>query len=133
MPHQCVRCSKFYEDGAEEIIKGCSCGGKLFFYIRKEKLEDMKHPLQKDLSTKEKRQIENDVFDIIGQEKDPDSPIVLDLEAVRVVEPGKYELDLIHLFKNDPLVYKIEDGKYIIDLTKSFKEIPEKPKQRLKD
>jgi len=133
MPHQCVRCSKFYEDGSEEIIKGCSCGGKLFFYIRKEKLAEMKHPLQKDLSSNEKKQIESDVFDIIGQEKDPDSPIVLDLEAVRVVEPGKYELDLIHLFKNDPLVYKIEDGKYIIDLTKSFKEIPDKPEQRLKD
>ena len=133
MPHQCVRCSKFYEDGAEEIIKGCSCGGKLFFYIRKEKLDELSNPFQKELTSKDKLQIETDVFDIIGQDRDPDSPIVLDLEAVRVVEPGKYELDLIHLFKNDPLVYKIEEGKYIIDLTKSFKEIPDKPKQKLKE
>lgn len=32
MPHQCVRCNTFYEDGSEEILKGCKCGGKLFLY-----------------------------------------------------------------------------------------------------
>ena len=31
MPHQCVRCNKFYDDGSIEIIKGCTCGGRLFF------------------------------------------------------------------------------------------------------
>ena len=41
MPHQCVRCNTFYEDGARELLKGCSCDGKLFFYIKKEKLDEM--------------------------------------------------------------------------------------------
>ena len=36
MPHQCVRCNAFFEDGADEILKGCSCGGKLFFFVKKE-------------------------------------------------------------------------------------------------
>jgi len=132
MPHQCVRCNTFYEDGAEEIIRGCSCGGKLFFYIKKDKVEEMKNPFQTDLSDKDKHQIEKDVFDIIGQDHDPDSPVILDIEAIKVLQPGKYELDLVHLFRNDPLVYKLEEGKYIIDLTKSFKEIPDKPEQKLK-
>ena len=39
MPHQCVRCNTFYEDGSKAILAGCSCGGKLFFYVKKEKLE----------------------------------------------------------------------------------------------
>ena len=42
MPHQCVRCNTFHEDGSEQILKGCECGGKLFFYIKKEKLEKKK-------------------------------------------------------------------------------------------
>ena len=40
MPHQCVRCGAIYEDGAGEILKGCKCGGKLFFYIKKDKLKE---------------------------------------------------------------------------------------------
>jgi len=42
MPHQCVRCNTFYDDGAKEILHGCSCGARLFFYVRKEKLEKAK-------------------------------------------------------------------------------------------
>ncbi|MEK6849039.1 MAG: Zn-ribbon containing protein [Nanoarchaeota archaeon] len=36
MPHQCVRCSTFYVDGAKELLGGCPCGGKLFFFIKQE-------------------------------------------------------------------------------------------------
>ena len=38
MPHQCVRCNTIYSDGASEILKGCSCGARLFFYIKKKQL-----------------------------------------------------------------------------------------------
>ena len=56
MPHQCVRCNTFYDDGSEEILKGCTCGGKLFFYVRKEKLEESKKLVEKaNLSEKEKK------------------------------------------------------------------------------
>jgi len=123
MPHQCVRCSTFYEDGAEEILKGCSCGGKLFFYVKKEKLKEaQKVSEDANLSKKEKEQIEKDVFDLVGQEVDKDQPVILDLESIKVLKPGKYELDLVHLFKGEPLIFKLEDGKYMIDLVKSFKK-----------
>lgn len=124
MPHQCVRCNKFYDDGATEILRGCSCGGKLFFYIKKEKLEEMKRVTQEaNLTRKEKEQIEKDVFDLVGSEIDKDQPVVLDLEAIRVLKPGKYELDLVHLFKGEPLIFKLEEGKYMIDLVESFKAV----------
>ncbi len=123
MPHQCVRCNTFYEDGAEEILKGCSCGGRLFFYIKKEKLKEAQETAEKaNLSKKEKEQIEKDVFDLVGQEVDRDQPVVLDLESIKVLKPGKYELDLVHLFKGEPLIFKLEDGKYMIDLVQSFKK-----------
>lgn len=118
MPHQCVRCNTFYEDASDELLKGCKCGGKLFFYIRQESLNKSKQMVAK-LSEEEKGQIEQDVFDIIGK-GEPDQPVVLDLESIRVVKPGKYEIDLVQLFKGEPVIYRLEEGKYIIDLIKSF-------------
>jgi len=60
------------------------------------------------------------IFEIVGMEED-NRPVILDLETIRVLKPGKYELDVVKLFKGDSLVYKIEDGKYIIDLLATFK------------
>ncbi|MBI2137663.1 hypothetical protein HYU12_04035 [Candidatus Woesearchaeota archaeon] len=117
MPHQCVRCNTFYEDGSEEILKGCDCGGKLFFYIRREKLEKARS-IVVNLTEQEKEQIEQDVIDIVGEQQS--EPVILDIEAIRIQKPGKYEIDLVPLFKGDPLVYKVGEGKYIIDLIKSF-------------
>ena len=125
MPHQCVRCNTFYEDGAKEILKGCNCGGKLFFYIKKKKLEEAQKQ-EYELSKKEKDQIEKDVYDLLGTQIDVNKPVILDLESIKILKPGKYELDLVHLFKDDPLIYRLEEGKYMIDLIQTFKGIKEK-------
>ena len=120
MPHQCVRCGTFYEDGSKDIIKGCSCGGKLFFFVKnkdKERVEE-----QYKLSKKDKKQIETDIYDLLGVEVNPDKPIFLDIESINVLKPGKYHLDLVNLFKKQPLVYKLSDGKYMIDLPDMFKK-----------
>lgn len=131
MPHQCVRCNTFYDDGSTDIIKGCKCGGKLFFYIKKEKLEQARKIAEEVILTEEeKEQIEQDVFDLVGSEIDKDEPVVLDLEAIRVLKPGKYELDLVHLFKGEPLIFKLEEGKYMIDLVESFKKFTDKSKEK---
>jgi len=127
MPHQCVRCNTFYDDGAKELLKGCSCGGRLFFFIKKEKLEELKKVSEGiSLSDEDKQQIEQDIFDLVGSEIDRDQPVVLDLEAIRVLRPGKYELDLVHLFKKEPLIFKLEDGKYMIDIAQSFQKFKKK-------
>lgn len=129
MPHQCVRCNTFYDDGATEIIKGCKCGGRLFFYIKKEKLEQAQRIAKEvKLTPKEKEQIEKDVFELVGSEIDSSEPVVLDLESIRVLKPGKYELDLVHLFKGEPLIFKLEEGRYMIDLVESFKKFTDKSK-----
>ena len=122
MPHQCVRCNTFYEDGAKEILKGCNCGGKLFFYVKKEKLADMKKQLRdQNLSKKDKERMENDIIDIIGAQADKEKPIILDFESINILKPGKYELDLVHMFKGDPLIFKLDDGKYMIDIAETFR------------
>ncbi len=127
MPHQCVSCGAFYEDGAKEILQGCSiCGGKLFFYVKKDRLDELKKERPKlfSLSDEDKKQIEEDVYDILGTDIDKSKPIILDIESIKIVKPGKYELDLVNLFKQkQPLIYKLEDGKYMIDIIESFKKM----------
>lgn len=123
MPHQCVRCGKVFGDADGQVLKGCDCGAKLFFYVRKEALEKAKQ-MQSDLTSKEKEQISDDVFDLVAGSKesriDVNDPIVLDFESINIPKPGKYEIDLVHLFSGNPLVYKMEDGKYMIDVAGSF-------------
>ena len=119
MPHQCVKCNKLYPDGSNELLKGCECGGKFFFFIREENLKEVKEQVE-ELSEADKKQIEMDVRDIINEKIEEDSPVILDLESVRVLKPGKFEIDLRHLFQGDAVVYKMADGKYIIDVATSF-------------
>ncbi|MBN2458067.1 hypothetical protein JXB31_02965 [Candidatus Woesearchaeota archaeon] len=121
MPHRCVRCGMMYDDGAKEILKGCSCGAKLFFYVRKKNIDKSTEIIEK-LTPNEKKQIEKDVFDIVGVKPEEDTPVVLDIEAIRILKPGKFEIDLVNLFNKDkPLVYKLDEGKYVIDIAESFK------------
>ena len=121
MPHQCVRCNSMYPDGAQEILKGCNCGARLFFYIKKKHVQEGKE-LISNLTPDEKKHIEEDISEILNIKSEPDRPVILDVESIRVLKPGKYELDLVHLFKKDPLIIKLEEGKYMIDLGQAFKK-----------
>lgn len=120
MPHQCVKCGHIYENASTELLKGCShCTGKFFFFIKENAMKEAQK-LTSNLTSKEKEQMEKDVLDIIGVKEDDDNPVILDFESIRVLKPGKYDLDLVQLFKKQPLVYKTDDGKYIIDIASSF-------------
>ncbi|MBI5391673.1 hypothetical protein HZB00_01595 [Candidatus Woesearchaeota archaeon] len=120
MPHQCVNCNTIYEDGKNDILKGCTtCGGKFFFFVKKEHLEEAQKSIQQ-LSPFDKERMEKDVKDIIGDYAEDDKPVILDFASVNVMKPGKFELDLVRLFKGDPLVYKLEEGKYVVDVASTF-------------
>lgn len=121
MPHQCVRCNKFYDDGAQEILSGCTCGARLFFYIKKKQVDDARK-LVMNLTDVQKKEIERDVFELVDANPDEDDPVVLDFESISVMKPGKYEIDLVHLFKKEPLVFKVGEGKYVIDINETFKQ-----------
>ena len=122
--HQCVRCNKLYEDASSEILKGCStCGGRFFFFLRKEVLNKVQE-VTSQLTDDDKKKIEKDVLDIIGYEED--KPIILDLESVNILKPGKFELDLVKLFRGEPMVYRLDEGKYIIDIAETFKNLKKK-------
>jgi uncharacterized protein len=117
MPHQCVKCSRVIPAANKELLEGCvSCGGKFFFYIRDDQMEQLKkEPIV--IPEEDKVTIEKDVREMAGI-TDVDAPVILDFESVRAVGSGKFEIDVVNLFRKDrPLVYKLEEGKYIIDLS----------------
>jgi predicted nucleic acid-binding Zn-ribbon protein len=119
MPHQCVHCSKIILAGSKEILEGCAnCGGKFFFYIRDEQLPQIeaskKVPIP-EFDTLDKKKVEEDVRTILKIEDEAD-PVILDLESVRVLQPGKFEIDIVSLMNRKPIVFKLEEGKYLIDI-----------------
>ena len=122
MPHQCVRCSKLYVEGDNAIITGCSCGSKLFYFIKKEQLDSVRKDRSlQDLSSDDRKRIEEDIYAIIGNEVDKNIPVILDIESVKVTRPGSFELDLVNLFNTkQPLVYRLEEGRYVIDIVNSL-------------
>jgi uncharacterized protein len=141
MPHQCTRCGKIFPDAAEELLKGCSCGSNFFYYIKKERIEGLADEEKKikevmeQLEKADKEQIEKDIRELTGLEDEPEKPVILDIESVRVIKPGKFEIDIINLFsKRRPLIYKLEEGKYIIDLAASLiKSNKEDIKRKIRD
>lgn len=130
MPHQCVRCGELYGDGTASLLTGCTkCGGKFFFFIKKSSIERAKK-ITKNLTPEEKDQIEKDIKEVMEQEYDesPEVPVFVDIENIRVSEPGKFEINIVDMFNKKPLVCKVGEGKYIIDLISTFKS-SEKGKQ----
>lgn len=129
MPHQCVKCSRIIPAGSRELLEGCaSCKGHFFFYIRDEQLVKIKeNPIE--IPEEQKEIIEKDIREIAGIVEES-APVILDIESVRVTGEGKFELDLVNLFRKDrPLIYKLDEGKYIIDLattlSKNIKDLKE--------
>ncbi len=119
MPYKCIHCSRLYDDGSKEILTGClDCGRKFFFYIKKDKLQQIGDKLDAnmELNSYEKDKIEQDVREIAGI-KDEETPVFLDFESVKIIKEGKYLIDLTKLFARKPRVYQLEDGKYIIDIS----------------
>ncbi|HRZ86062.1 MAG TPA: Zn-ribbon containing protein [Candidatus Paceibacterota bacterium] len=130
MPHQCVHCSKVYPNASKELLEGCSCGSHFFFFISEEKMKilsekqgiNIQNVLPIDFPEEDKKEIEQEVREIMGIE-DEEEPVILDLESIRVLGPGKFEIDIVNLFnKKRPVIYKLEEGKYIIDIVSGLKD-----------
>ncbi len=105
-----------YVDGARQLLEGCDeCKGRFFYFIRKEALEKQVFPT---MTQDEVMEVEHDIRELIGDKKVKDRSIILDIETIKVVKPGKYLIDLTKAFsKERPIIYKIRDGKYYIDLS----------------
>ena len=141
MPHQCIRCGKEYPEGSDAVLKGCTCGARFFFFSKEkfpEKIAEIKslgkvsESIPKEIhipemTIEERKEVFNAVKEIVGEVKN-DKPVIIDLESVRALKPGKYEIDLVALFKRKPVIYKHGEGKYMIDVDSTFKFLRKKQK-----
>ena len=120
MPHQCVRCGKMIPGGSKQLLEGCeSCGSKFFFFIKKEKLLRSSNLIRRNLSRDEIHDLELEVRGILGR-SGSDEAVILDLETVKALGPGKFRIDVSALMRGEPLVINISPGKYYIDLPSAF-------------
>lgn len=117
MAHRCIYCGRIIPVATKEIFEGCAtCGSKFFFYIRDEQLAKInENNIVAELNKVDKKKVEEEVRDILEVEDD-EEPVILEFESVRVLEPGKFEIDLVGLINRKPIVFKLEEGKYLIDL-----------------
>ena len=118
MPHKCVRCAKTYPSQSPELMTGCTCGSRVFLYLRDEN-EKTDAPAEAEASDNEAKDYGwlEDELSFLSKDK----PVSVDLEAVenlRILEKGAYELDLPALMKGDPLVIKSDKHVYYVKLPK---------------
>ena len=122
MGHQCVHCGELYPAGSKELLEGCKeCGSHFFFYIKDEQFNRIKeNPIE--IPMEDKKQVEKEIREMAGIIEEA-TPVILDIESVRVTGAGKFEIDLVNVFnKKRPLIYKVEEGKYIIDLASTLNQ-----------
>lgn len=120
MPHKCVRCGNMYKDGSKELLSGCSCGGRFFFFIRKETLIKKAEEVRQNLDKKQIKEMEKDVRDLVSEEVEKEETVILDLETIRMDAPGKYIIDVMNLARGKPVVVSVGEGKYFIDIITLF-------------
>ncbi len=107
MPHKCVRCNKIYQDGDHALSEGCGCGAKVFIFTNSGDLD----------SVEDIRWIEEELAGIV---KKTQAPVSLEVENVRVLQNGIFEIDISSLAKN-PVVVKDSEGVYYLRLPRPKK------------
>lgn len=111
MNHKCTACGKLFEKDSNEILSGCTCGSKRFYFVKAQAPQKNKKTIQ-----------ESEMQYFYELEDDENNEIVVfDLEAVNIKCPGKYEVDINSLLNNNGVVYRYAEGKYSIDLEENLK------------
>lgn len=117
MPHRCMNCGERYDDDAEELIEGCSCGSNLFLYKKQAGDADMEELQEKKESVMQ--EIDNFIRDV-KQKVSPTSRLKFDLESIKVEEDGVYTINLRKLLEEVPLIVEVKEGNYHIHLASVF-------------
>jgi predicted nucleic acid-binding Zn-ribbon protein len=127
MPHKCARCERIYDSNSKELLSGCSCGSRLFLFIR-DKPGRTEAEAVKELKTHKVKQSDIQWLDKeFGDKVAGKGVIRLDVENMTRLDEGKFTLDIASLMKGNPIVVKAEDGVYYIDIPYSMK-----PKKKYK-
>lgn len=131
MPHQCMNCDRLYEDDADELVDGCECGSTLFLYQKSFDDESVEEDDGGEVRAEppeevpEKDEIMEEIDDFLASIKGKesgagDTKIRFDLQSIRVLEEGVYEINLKKLLDEVPLIVEVKDGNYHLHLPSVF-------------
>lgn len=146
MPHICLRCQNRLE-AAPGLAPRCPiCGGTRFAYESPRKVKTGEQITEQEISDPESGDInaeERIVEPKAPEPKNPSSPTgnpdkdssplsPESVESIRILEPGKYHLNLHKLAESDDRVVQIgKDGNYRLDLNSMNR--PRKKNSRNRD
>lgn len=120
-----MNCGKEYDEDAQELVDGCSCGSTLFLY---QKMPDTSESgEQQEEPDVEEDEVMQEIDEFLQEVKEDgatahDSKIRFDLQSIRVLEEGVYEIDLKKLLEREPLIVEVKDSKYFLHLASVFTE-----------
>jgi predicted nucleic acid-binding Zn-ribbon protein len=132
MPHKCVKCGREFVDGSTEILKGCpSCAGKKFLYVREE---------ERHADVLEEKPIEALVEEKKGtgvlevrHHRDQLPEFYDRIESIRILGPGRYELNIEKLAESDEMVVGLgKEGQYVVDISSMAKPPRRRSRSRKK-
>ncbi len=105
MPHKCTNCGRTYEDGSEQLLKGCECGHSLFLYFRKISKEEAEKLGAKEIkATTEENKLDKAKDDIWNVK----------------IEDGVFRIDVASLMAKEPIILAGEEGRYLLSLSSVF-------------
>ncbi len=115
-------CGIVYEEGSDEILNGCECGNRLFFYFRKISDEEA----SKLKSEKKLEEVEG-LKGIIGiKDGEPVIDKGNDIWNIKVKDDGVFEIDIISLMMKEPVIVAGEEGRYLVSLPSIFQGLDKK-------
>lgn len=102
MAHRCTKCGKLYPTGDMRLLQGCECGNNKFLYVPDER------------GPKEPEKVEEEIRKEFTE---------MGIETVRIISPGKYEINIERLLQGEGIVIALqEDGRYVIHLPSLLKK-----------
>jgi uncharacterized protein len=122
MPHKCARCERIYDNNAPELLKGCTCGSKLFLFLRdkpgRTEADTIKVLREKKIKASDADWLDKEFGDRLADSK---GTIRLDIENMIRIDEGKFTLDIASLMSGNPVVIRADEGVYYIDIPYAMK------------
>jgi uncharacterized protein len=123
MPHRCAGCKTLFPD-VEQLKDGCPvCGSGKFIFVTGKNLKDQTVHTGIDESVKtrqEKKRKNNYQKEKTDPEENQDPASI---ESIRILEPGRYDLNLSRLAESDDRVVRIgSEDSYRLDLNSMIRQ-----------
>jgi len=112
MPHKCTNCEHVFEDGSVDILNGCpNCGWNKFLYV----------PAKPATETETDAEDTDAGVQSDKVEEAKDAVPAMEVESIRILEKGSYELNLESLLEREEIIMSMkEDGRYLVHLPSVF-------------